>query len=223
MGRDVAAFAAAGLVLQGGHARASSAAAPGHRAGDADRRIILLRAADVIRNVARGGHVIQLRGRIRLSGPCLAAVDGHVRAAIVRFDHALGIVRGDPEVVIIAVRRADDLERFPGVGGLEERRVQHVDRILLLGIGVDARIVERALPQAPVFIDAIPCRARVVGAEQAAVLGFDHRVDAIRVGRHRHADLADNAIRQPRLARDLRPGIAAVRRFIEAAQRSAAR
>ena len=46
------------------------------------------------------GDVIELRGRILLAGPGLAAVDGDVAAAVVAVDHALRIVGGDPQIVI---------------------------------------------------------------------------------------------------------------------------
>ena len=85
--------------------RAASSAASGS-AGDADGAVVLLRAANVIRNVNGRGYVVKLRGRILLAGPGFTAVDRNIRAAVVRVDHALRIVRRDPQIVLIAVPRA---------------------------------------------------------------------------------------------------------------------
>src|SRR5439155_2197319 len=73
-------------------------------------------------------------------------------------------------------------------------------------------------------IGQLPRGAGIVRAEEAAVLVFDERVDAARIGaRDRDADLADETFGQPGAPRDLSPRLAAVGRFEEAAARSAAR
>ena len=65
-----------------------------------------------------------------------------------------------------------------------------------------------------------PRLARVVGAEEPALLGLDDREDAIRVRRrHRDADLA-HELRQP--FSETRPGVAAVGGLPDAAARAAA-
>ena len=73
-----------------------------------------------------------------------------------------------------------------------------------LRVGVDARVVEGALPQPPIVVDQLPGRARIVGQEDAAVGGLDDRVDAVRVGaRDRDADLSPDRLRKPGVPRQL--------------------
>src|SRR6185436_8978640 len=80
----------------------------GRAAEDAQRRVVLLRAEDAVREVAVRGDPVDLRGRLAvLRRPGAAAVDRDVHAAVVRLDHAQGIAGVDPQVVIVAVRRAD--------------------------------------------------------------------------------------------------------------------
>ena len=137
----------------------------------------------------------------------------------------LRIVRIDPDVVMIAVRAVADVgERLAAVGRAERARVQRVDDVLVLVIGEDVRVVERALADVAAGVDHLPGRAGIVGHQQAAVLVLDQRVDAVGIrGRQRDADLADHPRRHARVARDLFPGLAAVGRLEEAAARTAAR
>src|SRR5260370_42547484 len=73
-------------------------------AGNANAGVVLLCAADVIRNVLGRGDVIQLRGRETLRRPGASAVSGNRTAAIVAIDHALRIARVDPQIVMIGMR-----------------------------------------------------------------------------------------------------------------------
>ncbi len=96
---------------------------------------------------------------------------------------------------------------------------------LSFGSAYDARVIERALAQVAVVVDQLPRRARIVGHIQAAGrFVLDDRVDAIAVrSRHRHADLAPEAGRQPGVLGDLGPGVAGVGGLEQAAARPAAR
>ena len=86
------------------------------------------------------------------------------------------------------------------------------------------RVVERALPDVAPRVHQLPVRAAVVGAEQAAVLVFDERVDPVRIRLgDRDADLPVHALRQPLVARDFRPRLAAVGGLEQAASGTAAR
>src|SRR5262249_1999222 len=106
-------------------------------AGDAHRAVVLLRAADLVGDVRRRDHVIELRRRlVVLAGPRRAAVVTDVGAAVVAVDHAVGIVRRDPEAVVVAVGRAQRREGAAAVDRAVHARVQHVDRLGGLGIGV---------------------------------------------------------------------------------------
>src|SRR4029077_19370313 len=67
-----------------------------------------------------------------------------------------------------------------------------------------------------------PIPPAFVGAEEPPLLRLDQRVDAAAVrGRHRHADLPPDPLRQA-VAGDLFPGVAAVAGDVEAAPRAAA-
>ena len=100
------AFAAAGLkpIFAPDHARVSPAR-------DADVRVVLLRAVDVIRKRVVDRNVIKLRGRlIVLCRPGFAAIGRDAGAAIVRVREALRIIRIDPKSVVIAVPRRKERE-----------------------------------------------------------------------------------------------------------------
>ena len=213
VGRDVAALAAADLVEL-------TAAGARHAGG----RVVLLRAAHVIRHVGGREDVVELRGRKVLIGPALTGVGRHVGAAVVAVDHPCRIRRGDPQVVVVAVRDSDRRQRLAGVGRAVDPRVEHVDRVARLRVGVDPRVIERPLPEPAIVVDAGPGRAGVVRQEHAALGGFDDGVDAAAVGaRDRHAHLAPERRRQALVLRQLGPRLAAVGRLEEPAAGTAAR
>ncbi len=91
--------------------------------------------------------MVELRGRIILIGPGLAAVHGDVGAPVVALDHALRVVGRDPHVVVVAVGRPDGGPGLAGVGRLVEADVEDVDGVLGLRVGVDAGVVEGALAE----------------------------------------------------------------------------
>ena len=127
--------------------------------------------------------------------------------------------------MVVAVRHADVGGGLAAVGRAEELHVQDVDGVLLHRIGVDARVVERALAHVAVVVRHLPRRAGIVAdVEAAGRFVLDERVDAIAVGaRDRDADLAPQARRKAGILGDLRPGVAAVGGLEEAAARAAAR
>ena len=123
--RDPAGFAAARLEPVRDVQRAAARAA--------ERGVVLLRAADVIRKVRRRDDVIELCGREILVRPGLAAVDADLGAAVVGLDHAIGVLRIDPEIVRVAVAHAPHgAEGLAAVGGLHERHVVVVDDVRVL-------------------------------------------------------------------------------------------
>src|SRR5262245_23803111 len=86
------------------------------------------------------------------------------------------------------------------------------------------RVVESALAKIAALVHFLPRRARVVGHEESTVLGFDLRVETLRVGAgDGEADLAECPPRQSGIARDFGPVIAAVSRPENAAAGAAAR
>ena len=85
-------------------------------AGDADRRVVLLRAVEVIEKTIIGGHVIELRrGLGVLAAPGLAAIHGNGCAAVVAVDHPPGICGIDPQAVMVAMWRRQQLQALAGV------------------------------------------------------------------------------------------------------------
>jgi hypothetical protein len=67
------------------------------------------------------------RDLVHLRRPGAPTIERDVGATVVRLDHRLAVVRIDPDVVIVPVRRAERRERPAAIGGLEEA----------LGAGVD--------------------------------------------------------------------------------------
>src|SRR5207248_5944314 len=73
-----------------------AAACDGHGAG------ILLAGIDPVGEAVVGGQMIELPGRLVVpAAPRSAAVDAHHRALVGAGDHAIGVERIDPDVVII--------------------------------------------------------------------------------------------------------------------------
>ncbi len=214
---DVAALAAADRVpVLVGDPEARRAAL------DAQRAVVLLRAAHPIGEVVGRGDVIELRGRlIILTSPGHPAVVGDVGAPVVPFDHAERVARIDPEVVVVSVGCANPLVGAAAVSRLMEAHVENVNRVLVLGIGVDVRVVPGPLPERPVIVYPRPSGARILRAEDTALLGLNDRPHPIRVHRRdRDADLAEGALRQARVAADLGPAVAPVGRLEKTASRT---
>ncbi len=174
--------------------------------------------------MVRRDDVVELcGGLIVLPSPGRPAVVGDVRAAIVPLDHAERVAGVDPQVVIVTVRRADLFKRAAAVGRFPEADVEDVDRVLVLGIGVDVRVVPGPLPERPIVVDPGPGGTAILRPENAAFFGFDHRPDPLRVHRRdRDADLAEGALGQARVAADLGPAVAAVGRLEQPTPRAAA-
>ena len=139
-------------------------------ARNTSRTVVLLPAANHVREVIRGRHPVELGGTVILRGPRLPAVERYVGAAIVRIDHPVRVARGDPQIVVVAVGHGDLAERLAAVARAVEARVEGVHDLGVLGIGVHPGVVERPLPQAPFIIDQGPCRAGIVGTEDSAIL-----------------------------------------------------
>src|SRR6266550_3587802 len=92
--------------------------------------IPLLRAAQPVREVRRGDHMIELGRRlVPLGGPGRAAVAADGRSTIVAVDHARGIARVDPQRVMVAMGTTQRRECLAAVYRLEERRVEDVHAV----------------------------------------------------------------------------------------------
>ena len=206
IGRNIACFPAPdGVPIVAANLAAIAAAGNGHGG------IILLRAVDVVRGPRVGDDVVELRGGlVVLARPRIAAIEADRDAAVVRGNHALRILRIDPETVIVAVRNFHFIEAAPAVGGLEELDIRDVERIGIVRIGDDVHVVPRALKQRVATVYEIPGVAAVVGTIKSAVFfSFDNRVDAFGVRRHRQPDAPVGTLRKPVLLQPF-PGGAAI-------------
>ena len=124
--------------------------------------------------------------------------------------------------MIIAVRHADASECPPAIVRSIEAGVEHVNRVGVLWIGIDARVIPCPLAEISLLICLRPVLAAVVRSKHTAVFGFDNRPDAIRISRrNRDAHDSDRSARQARTARDFSPGIAAISRLEDLAPRTA--
>ena len=170
-------------------------------------------------------HVVELRRRLVVQRrPRHAAVEAHARAPVVAVDHPTRVLRVDPQVVAVAVRHRHAGERPPPVRRHVGRALQHPDRVRVLRVREDVRVVPRPSPQRSVVARPLPRRPAVVRAVHAALLRLlHHRVHP--AGARRRDDDAQPPQRarwQAGVARDLRPRVPPVRRPVEAAVRPAA-
>src|SRR5262249_14537583 len=157
LGSDPAALAAADRVPV---IDVDAAAAPAR--GDGDGGVVLLRAVDPVREAVVGRDSVELCGRlVHDRGPGPPAVEGDVGAAVVGIDHPVGVVRVDPEVVVVAVRDPDGRVGPAAVVGAVAAGVEDIDRFGVLRVGVDPRVVPGALAQAVLGVDARPLLAAV--------------------------------------------------------------
>src|ERR1700730_2698185 len=127
--------------------------------------------------------MIKLRRRLIILGrPALAAVERNAGATVAAIDETIRICRIDPQSVMVAVSRGEQIERLAAIGRTEESGVQGVDGVCFLWIGIDIREIPRALRQAAVAVDMLPVLSAIVRKEQAAVFRLDHRIDALGIG-----------------------------------------
>src|SRR4029079_10881773 len=171
--RDVAALAAGD---------AERVAVAGARHGDV--AVVLLRGVDPVRPARVDLDAVQLGGGLvvlRRPGP--SAVTRDVGAAVVAVDQDLVVGRADPEVVVVAVRRAERRPRLAAVHRLVGAGVYRVRSVDRLRVGVNWPVVEGALQQVARAVHLRPALAAVLRGEDAAVVPFrlHERVDALRV------------------------------------------
>src|SRR6185295_16516449 len=112
-------------------------AAFGVSACDAHSRVVLLCAVDVVWEVVVECDAIELCGWLVLLCPTPAAVERNIRATVVTLDHAIRIVRCNPQIVVVAVRNTDARESPATIIRPIEPGIQNVNRIDVLRIGVD--------------------------------------------------------------------------------------
>ena len=189
-------------------------------ARDADRRVVLLRRVEPVRELVVQVHVVELCRRLVVDRrEALAPVIGDTGAAVVALDHAPRVLGVDPQVVVVAVWGGDAVEAATSVGRLHEREVQAVDRLGVPGVGHDVAVVPGATEQRLVRADPLPGVASVLRAVEAtAALGrLDQRPDAA-AARGRCADphAPEKRLGETGVPGDLVPALAAVRGAVQA-------
>ena len=102
------------------------------------------------------------RGLVKYAGPALSTVEGHTGSPVIPLDHAPGIGRVNPEVVVITVgkghveKRSAAINRFPGLD------IEHPESFRVLRVGIDMLVVPRTLPQIAFLAESLPALASVV-------------------------------------------------------------
>ena len=197
--------------------------------GHADGGVVLLRAVHPVGVLVVHVQAVELRGQLVVDGrPGLPAVERHAGAAVVALDHALRVLRVDPQVVVVAVRGGHFAEAHPAVGGLPHLQVGDVDRVGVAGVGEHMGVVPGPVHQVPVSAHLRPMLAVVVAAVQTGglTLGLHQGPHAPGAGgRGADAVLAQQALRTPRQAAaagELLPGVAPVGGAPQPAARAAA-
>ena len=221
MHRDEAALAGARIAAIPQRDRA-----PHPGAGRADRRVVLLRAIDAVRILVVDVDPVELPGQLVVDRrPGFAAVERHAGAAVIALHHPLRVGGVDPQVVVVAMRRHDLSEAAAAVGGLPHAQVGHVDRVGMAGIGEHMRVVPGPVHQVAVRGHLHPARPVILRAVQPGLLPLGLHQRPHPPGPHRRngdADLAQHAVRQAGIARDLLPGVAAIGGAEQPAARPAA-
>ena len=181
--RDVAALTTADTIRPVALPVADTGKIVPSRARNAERPRVLLRSAYVVWKICRHRDVIDLSGGKVQGSPCRSTVHGYSSAAIVAFNHPLGVVGRNPQVMVVAVRRTQRRIEFrPGAVRSVQARVQHVNAIPVFWIRENASVVKRSLSKLSLLVGAHPCIAAIVGAKHTARVGFDYSVDALRIG-----------------------------------------
>ena len=116
--------------------------------GEAKRAVVLLRAADVERNVAGRDHVIELgRWLVKNGRPAFTPVEGDIGAAIIALYHAARVVGVHPKIMVIAVRGRDLAEVLAAIDRFPQRQVVDVNSIRVLGASSDMGVIPGAFQQ----------------------------------------------------------------------------
>ena len=220
VGRQVGALAAGG-----GLPVAFADEAAGGTDVDADGRIVLLGAVDAVGEMVVGGDAVELRGRlVHVGRPGFAGIITDLGAAVVTDDEPAGVLRRDPQVVVVAVWRILRLEGASAIVGDVVGDVHDVHPVDVLRVGVDAGVVPSALAEAAVGVRPLPRFSGIVRAVDAALVVLEDGPDAVRIhGRYGHADDAERPLRHALHLHQGGPVRAAIFGFPEGRSRPAGR
>src|SRR5215472_9013571 len=179
-------------------------------AGPAHVGAVLHVGVDVVRNLVVHSDVIHLADRKLHAQEAAAVNGGDVQAAVVGDDETVGILRIDPNVVIVAAP-GDFFEKFAAIERFEKTAVGDVDFVVVAGGHGDANVISRAADELALVIDGLPVFAGVVGApERSLVFCLNECEVSVGVsGRDGHIDFAERRFGQA-VAFELGPFRAAV-------------
>ena len=111
-----------------------------------------------------------------------------------------------------------DVKVAPAVRRSPKRIGLHVHGVRVLRVGNHVHVGRGVAPEISPIGDELPRRAAVVGAEQGALVCLDNRPDTARTRRRdRDTNLPDHPLRQTRVASNVRPGVTAIGRLVQAA------
>ena len=197
--------------------------APIGAARDADIRVVLLRAVNVVGERVVHSNVVKLcSGLVVLCGPVFAAVGRDAGPAVAHVGDAIWVRRINPKPVMIAVTRGQESEIFPTIDRFKKPGVYKVNRVRGLRVSINFAEIPGALAKPAIVIHASPMLPGIIRAVEAAILGFDDRIDAVRIGaRNSDADLAEDSARKT-IALETFPRHAIIFRTIKSAARPAA-
>ena len=148
--------------------------------------VVLEAAVDVVRHVVVDIDVIELADRkVPDEGPGLPSIAADVDAPVVSIEDEVGILGVLVPGVVVRVGtavREDHLERPTSVRALADHAVQVEQAVRVLRVGMNLRIVERAVSDVLGRHQA-PFHAPIRGLVQSGLLGLDQGVNDVRVCR----------------------------------------
>ena len=187
--------------------------------GSALGGVVLGASVNVVeRSVVVQGDLVELRDRQVLGEAVVhSAVPRLVEPAVAADDQMVGILRVDPERVVIDVlpALAQGVKGLAAIFGDVQQGVHGINAIKHMGIGIDPLVVLRAAGDVARTLG--PAFSTVVRAEKAALApgGLDRGVENIGIDRRdRQADAPLVAVGKPLV--DLPPRLAGVGRSVEA-------
>src|SRR5215472_13367901 len=160
-------------------------------------RTILHVGVDEIRNLIVYSDVVHLADR-ELNAMEAAAVNrGDIEATIVGDYEAVGILRINPNVVIVPTP-GNFFEKFAAIERFEKAAVGDVNFVVVASGNGNADVITRAADELALVIDGLPAFSGVVGAPERALIScLDEREVAIRIGwRDSNIDFAERRFRQ---------------------------
>ena len=138
--------------------------------------IVLLCSIDTIGKGIVGRDAVELSGGLVVIGtPSASPVKRNLCAPVISNDHALVVLWGDPQVVMIAMWSTMGGKCFSTIGRMMIGHVHYIYPIFVLGIGIYFTVIPCALAQGTAIVHFFPSSAPVVRAvDSAFLLVFDN-------------------------------------------------